>query len=71
MHWVLSEHKIQGHYVLPGTAYIEMIREVINLIVNEETVTLKDLVFISPLIVEPEETKDVQIIIKEEEGGNI
>lgn len=69
MHWVLSEHKIQGHYVLPGTAYIEMIREVINLIVNEETVTLKDLVFISPLIVEPEETKDVQIIIKEEEGG--
>ncbi len=66
--WVLSEHKIQGHYVLPGTAYIEMLRELGSMITNEESVTFKELVFITPLIVEQEETKDIQIIIKEDSG---
>lgn len=62
-YWVLNEHVIEGKSVVPGTTYIEMIRAVCNKYYNNN-MEFKNVVFISPLIVESNKPKEVQIIIK-------
>lgn len=62
-HWALDEHRIQGKSVLPGITYLEMAREAAKAYYGESSVELRDIVFVSPLVVADGETKDVQTII--------
>ncbi|MDP4146687.1 MAG: type I polyketide synthase [Bacillota bacterium] len=67
-HWVLGEHKVAGRCVLPGTAYLEIIREIFSKHIDGNYTKLQNILFVSPLIVEANETKEVHIIVKEKEG---
>ncbi len=67
-YWVLDEHRIMGSPVVPGTTYLEMIREICALNDMEQAVTLKDVYFIDPLLVNEGQYKDVQVIVQQDKG---
>lgn len=51
--WILDGHRTNdGVALLPGTAYLELARAVSNNVMPGQRVTLGDLVFIAPLVVE-------------------
>ncbi|WDV45042.1 SDR family NAD(P)-dependent oxidoreductase [Clostridiaceae bacterium M8S5] len=60
--WVLGEHKIFDNHVLPGTTYIEMVAQVCKNYYSEE-LDIRDIIFYTPLILEPDEERDMQIIV--------
>lgn len=62
-HWVLSEHQVSDNCVVPGVTYLEMSREAGRKFYPEGALRLKDVIFISPLIVNPGESKEVQTIV--------
>ncbi|HID99343.1 MAG TPA: amino acid adenylation domain-containing protein, partial [Thiotrichaceae bacterium] len=64
-HWVLGEHKGMGNGMLPGTAYLEMAKAAFeNHIQNGETVEIRQLYFLMPLMVGENEEKEVRTILK-------
>jgi polyketide synthase PksN len=65
-HWVLNEHRISGKCLVPGTTYLEMVRECCARYFQGNGLEIRDVFFISPLIVEEGETKKVQTILKKE-----
>ncbi|WP_432409141.1 SDR family NAD(P)-dependent oxidoreductase [Wukongibacter sp. M2B1] len=67
-HWELSEHKVKGNYVAPGTTYLEMIREVYSRHINKNNMELRDIVFIKPMAVNYGETREVQTVIRINDG---
>lgn len=66
--WVLKEHKVFDSYVVPGTAYIEMLREALWKENNDNHLVIKDLKFITPLALEEGESKEVHLIIRDVDG---
>lgn len=61
-HWLLREHVIMGKNTVPGTGYVELGAEIASLY-YDGMVEFRDLTFLEPLRVEPEETLTVQIIV--------
>jgi len=51
-HWVLTEHRIEPHAILPGTAYVELVRAAFAEAMGSEVVEIRDLVLMGPLKVE-------------------
>ena len=66
-HWVLNEHKIAGECVLVGTTYLEMVLEAIF---HQKTdgVEFRDITFISPLVIPENDSRPVQLVIKQGNG---
>jgi acyl transferase domain-containing protein/acyl carrier protein len=72
-HWVLEEHRMLEKAVLPGTAFLEMARAALE---NHEknsapagTLQLENVFFLTPLIVNDEEEKDIRTILEKENNG--
>ena len=66
-HWVLSDHKIAGASTLPGTTYLEMARAAFeNHTGGTGTVEIRDVIFLSPLIMAESEKKEVRTILKKQ-----
>jgi 3-oxoacyl-(acyl-carrier-protein) synthase/acyl carrier protein/NAD(P)-dependent dehydrogenase (short-subunit alcohol dehydrogenase family) len=63
-HWVLNEHRVAGSCVVPGTTYLELAREIGRQYFNDSFIELENILFISPLIVDDNEEKRVQTIVK-------
>ena len=55
-HWVLNEHRIFDKYILPGTSYLEMVREGVRQLGDCEVVKFENIVFVSSLVIEDKET---------------
>lgn len=68
-HWVLSEHKILGNAVIPGTAFLEMARAAFKEYANNGCVELQDVTFLSPLIVKDDQQSEVHTIIEKNGEG--
>lgn len=66
--WVLGEHKVAGRCVLPGTAYLEMIRQVYSGHLVHRCLNLESVLFISPFIAEPGESREIHVIVSEKDG---
>lgn len=62
-HWVLHDHVIMGRNILPGTAYVEIAREACSKYI-EGPMELRNLCFMTPLGVDPDEEIEAQIIVK-------
>ncbi|WP_338848359.1 SDR family NAD(P)-dependent oxidoreductase [Massilia sp. W12] len=72
-HWELGEHKVKGHYVLPGTAYIEMLLEVgarLHGGPGVPAMQLEQLVFLRPFMLEGEERRALQLSLLEQDGAH-
>ncbi|MBP3413233.1 MAG: SDR family NAD(P)-dependent oxidoreductase, partial [Oscillospiraceae bacterium] len=66
-HWILHDHVIMGRNIIPGTAYVELAREVCSKYIDGE-IELRDLVFMTPLAVEPNEEVEAQIVVTKQRG---
>lgn len=64
-HWILQEHVIMGKNTVPGTGYVELGAEIASLY-YDGMVEFRELTFIEPLRVEPDETLPVQIVVDKE-----
>lgn len=49
--WIVDEHRIMGHGLVPGTAYLELVRAAVADQAAGRDVELRDVVFSMPLIV--------------------
>ncbi|NFF81602.1 amino acid adenylation domain-containing protein [Clostridium botulinum] len=65
--WILKEHKILNNHVLPGTAYLEMASKVCKKYFKG-SFEIKDTIFYAPLIIEQNEEKVVQTILRKKEN---
>ncbi len=67
--WVLNEHRISGKSILPGTTYIEMIREAYARTDAGRPVELSDVYYLRPLVVEPDVPRTVHTVISPGKSG--
>ena len=65
--WELEDHLISGHYVLPGTAYLEMAREVTR-DQYPAGIELRDVIFLTPMAMEEGEEREAQTILQNGDG---
>ncbi|MES1243978.1 MAG: amino acid adenylation domain-containing protein, partial [Acidobacteriota bacterium] len=65
--WVLDEHRLGGHPIVPGTTYLEMagaaFREAAG---NGHSFEMRDVMFVAPLRVGDGETKEVRTVLTRE-----
>ena len=67
-HWVLSDHKIKGTCVVPGTTYLEMARFAAKEAEGWNEIELKDVFFLVPMVVEAGDTRRVRVRVRRGEG---
>lgn len=67
-HWFVQEHKIMGSNIVPGTAYIEVVKAACEKYFKTDKIEIKSLTFIQPLVV-GEEPVDAHIILKKVSSG--
>ena len=64
-HWILSDHKIKGTCVVPGTTYLEMARVAARAAAHPsqgwEHLEMRDVFFLEPMVVEDGESRRVRI----------
>lgn len=65
-HWMLYEHGILGKATLPGTTYLEMVRAAFESHAHRTAVEIQDAHFLTPLIVEGGEEKQVRTVLKKQ-----
>jgi acyl transferase domain-containing protein/acyl carrier protein len=65
-HWVLNEHKVMGKATLPGTAYLEMARAAFETHAVNSTIEIREVYFLTPLVVETDEEKEVRTLLKKQ-----
>ncbi|MEK3795327.1 type I polyketide synthase [Paenibacillus sp. FSL R7-0204] len=61
--WILSEHRVMGRCVLPGTAYLDMMINICHESYPERSFELGNVTFLTPMIVEEGEPKTVHICV--------
>lgn len=61
--WILSDHKVAGKYVVPGTTYLEMVRYVLDTYYQPKEIQLNNVYFLRPLVLSEEESAKVHTII--------
>lgn len=68
-YWVLNEHRMGDNCVLVGTAYVEMALEAAAKSFPDSAVELRDMVFLSPLVIRDGEEAEVHTVIKKEQDA--
>jgi acyl transferase domain-containing protein/acyl carrier protein len=63
-HWVLDEHRILGHPVIPGVTYFEMVRAALQAEPNGQAIAFHDMLFMAPLRVRDGETREVRLVLQ-------
>jgi acyl transferase domain-containing protein len=66
-HWVLDEHRLMDKAMLPGTAYLEIVRAVFEPHTQDNPVEIEEIYFLTPLVLEDGEEKEVRIILEKQE----
>ncbi len=67
--WVLSDHIMMGSPVIPGTAFLEMVYTAASQHAKGRTVEIRDVFFMTPLVVGRTEHKEVRLILNKNEEG--
>ena len=62
--WVLDEHRLQGDGLLPGTAYLELIRAAAAASSGGAPVAVRRLVFLAPLRVPEGERRTLRVVLE-------
>ena len=68
-HWVADEHRIAGHPVIPGTAYLEMARAAFEQRTGQAGVELYDVFFLTPVRLRDDEERLLRLTVEPEGGG--
>lgn len=62
--WELHEHGILSKPTLPGTAYLEMARAAFEIQTGNRTAQIRDVYFLTPLILDGNEETEVRTVLK-------
>ncbi|MDY7095156.1 MAG: SDR family oxidoreductase [Acidobacteriota bacterium] len=62
-HWVLAEHRSGGDPLLPGTAFLELVRAAFEEAQGAGPVELFDVVFARPLRLSPAEERELRVVL--------
>jgi amino acid adenylation domain-containing protein len=62
-HWVVDEHRITGHGVVPATAYLELVRAAVAQEAGGRVIELRDVVFTLPVVVPDGQAREVYTTI--------
>ena len=68
-HWVLDEHRIRRTPTIPGTTYLEMVRVAFEEIEGAGPVEIRDLFFLTPVMVPEGGAREVRLTLEAAEGG--
>lgn len=69
-HWVVAEHQIVDHYVLPGTAYLEIAAQVLKQTApGQGGLMMENFMFLQPLQLKEHEKKSVHIVLTRQKSG--
>ncbi|MFL6118932.1 SDR family NAD(P)-dependent oxidoreductase [Actinophytocola sp.] len=68
-HWLLDEHRMHGHPVLAGTGYLEMVFGAVRDLGHSLPVEVRDVVFLTPIVVPVGATRRVHLVLEPEESG--
>lgn len=61
-HWVLDEHRVvTGAAVLPGTAFMEMVRACYEPLLTSTAIELRDVMFLSAFVVRDEQPRELRV----------
>ena len=63
-HWVLDEHRLDGTAVLPGTAYLELVRAAFADATGANRMEIRDASFVQPLLFKGEERREIRVILR-------
>jgi acyl transferase domain-containing protein/acyl carrier protein len=66
--WIVDEHRIMGHGLVPGTAYLELARAAAARQAHGRVIELHDVLFTMPLIVPDGQTRDVYTTVEQRDG---
>ncbi len=69
--WVVDEHRIQGHGLVPGTTYLELVHAAVAEQAAGRVVELTDVLFTLPVIVPDGQTRELHTTVAEQEGGGL
>lgn len=67
--WVLADHRIAGRSVLPGTAYLEMVRSALAQITGSDRLCFQNVIFLQPLTVDDAVPTTLRTRLNAEDGG--
>jgi acyl transferase domain-containing protein/acyl carrier protein len=59
-HWLLNEHRVLNRATLPGTAYLEMVREAFAQNTDHESIAIQEAYFLNPLSLADDEKRIVR-----------
>lgn len=62
--WALEEHQVFGQYVLPGTAYLEIAREIGTRQYPDRYLEIREMTFLTPLSLAQGETREVHFVLE-------
>jgi phthiocerol/phenolphthiocerol synthesis type-I polyketide synthase E len=68
-HWILDEHRIAGNPIIPGTAYLEMVRAVVERYASGRDIEIRDVFFLAPLGLREDEKREVRLILERQGEG--
>ncbi|MGD2085113.1 MAG: amino acid adenylation domain-containing protein [Candidatus Aminicenantes bacterium] len=64
--WILDEHRIKGKAMLPGTAYLEMVRAAFAPHSLNRSIQINEAYFFKPLLVSDDEEKEIRTILEKQ-----
>ncbi|MGW0880268.1 SDR family NAD(P)-dependent oxidoreductase [Streptomyces sp. NPDC002671] len=67
-HWIVGDHRIMGHGLVPGTAYLELVRAAVAEQAAGRTIEIGDVQYLTPVVVPDEQTREVFTTIEERDG---
>ncbi|MFF8811778.1 type I polyketide synthase [Streptomyces pactum] len=62
--WIVDEHRIMGHGLVPGTTYLELVRAAVAGQAAGRDVELRDVLFMMPVVVPDGQTREVYTTVE-------
>ncbi|MEK2494648.1 SDR family NAD(P)-dependent oxidoreductase [Kitasatospora purpeofusca] len=66
--WIVDDHRLMGHGLVPGTAYLELVRAALAGQAGEREIELHDVLFMTPVVVPDGQHRTVFTTIEERDG---
>ncbi|MFJ4091476.1 SDR family NAD(P)-dependent oxidoreductase [Kitasatospora sp. NPDC089913] len=66
--WIVDDHRLMGHGLVPGTAYLELVRAALAGQAGGRETELHDVLFMTPVIVPDGQTRTVFTTVEERDG---
>lgn len=57
--WIVDEHRMQGHGLVPGTTYLEMVRAAVAPYAHGREIEFREVLFTSPVIVPDDQEREM------------